>query len=95
MAHIGQKRPYGLGAIKQASANHSLPARLPFKASSDFGARIRILDIPRVIATDRRRVPELIKNVFRDIGVVVCPVRFELDAQSTRIGVITDTLDVR
>ncbi len=63
------------------------------KKASDLGVRIRILDIPRVIAANRRRAPEFIKNAFRDIGVVVCTVRLELDAQSVRVGVIADTLD--
>lgn len=63
--------------------------------NSDLGVRIKILNICRMIAANRRRVLELIKNVFRDIEVVVCPVQLELNAQSARVGVIADTLDVR
>lgn len=58
------------------------PVRLPLKEPSDFGVRIDILDIPRVIATNRRRGSEFIKNVFRNIGVIACPVPLELNAQS-------------
>lgn len=71
------------------------PARLALKEPSYLSVRIRILDILRVIATNRRCAPELIKNAFGDIEVIVCLVRLELDAQSVRVGVITDTLDVR
>ena len=58
------------------------PMLLPFKEPSYFGVRIDIFDIPRVIATNRRRVSEFIKNVFRDIGVIVCSIPLELNAQS-------------
>ena len=60
----------------------SSPVRLPLEEPSDFGVRIDILDIPCVIATNRRRVSEFIENVFRNIGVIAYPVPLELNAQS-------------